>query len=312
MGTILFESEIEQITLDLLRDEHGYTVLYAPELAEGDAKERDYSDVILQTRLRAAIDRLNPTIPLAAREEAYKRVLRSDSLKLLENNEAFHRLLTEGVDIKYSIGDGKAKSDKVWLVDFVNPEQNEFLAINQFTVISTELNHRGVNKRADIVLFINGLPLVVLELKNPAEESATVQSAFRQLQTYQQLIPSLFTTNAFLVVSDGWFAKVGTLSSDFARFMDWKSADGKTIVDVRNESELEPMVHELVNSMRQNTSIDWQIKESVQAKLRVLVKRILRKYKYPPDDPATGEYTTSVTKVLEQAELLADFWTLQN
>ena len=242
MSNYVTESEIEQITLDLLRDENDYTVLYGPDLAEGDAKERDYTEVILQNRLRAAIDRLNPSIPTEAREEAFKRALRTVSITLIDNNEAFHRLLTEGIDVKFSIGEGKTKTDKVWLIDFANPENNEFLAVNQFTVLE---NHN--NKRPDIVLFINGLPLVVVELKNPADESADVQAAFHQLQTYQQLTPSLFTTNAFLIISDGWFAKAGTLSSDYPRFMDWKTADGETIVDARRESELEPMIKGLLN-----------------------------------------------------------------
>lgn len=239
---LIYESEIEQIALDLLRDEHSYTVLYGPDLTEGDTKERDYTEVILQNRLRAAIDRLNPTIPAEAREEAFKRALRTVSITLIDNNEAFHLLLTEGIDVKFGIGEGKTKTDKVWLIDFANPENNEFLAVNQFTVLE---NHN--NKRPDIVLFINGLPLVVVELKNPADESADVQAAFHQLQTYQQLIPSLFNTNAFLVISDGWFAKVGTLSSDYPRFMDWKTADGETVVDARSESELEPMIKGLLN-----------------------------------------------------------------
>ncbi len=238
----LYESEIEQITLELLHDENGYAVLYGPDLAEGAGKEREYTEVILSTRLRAAIDRLNPTIPAEARDDAFKRASRTAFASVIENNQAFHRLLTDGVDVKFSIGDGKAKTDKVWLIDFKQPERNEFLAVNQFTVVE---NH--VNKRPDIVLFINGLPMVVIELKNPADENADVQAAYRQLQTYQRVIPSLFTTNAFLVISDGWFAKAGTISSDYARFMDWKSADGKTIVDAKHQSELEPLITGLLN-----------------------------------------------------------------
>ncbi len=244
---ILFESEIEQIALDLLRDENGYAVLYGPDLAEGEAKERDYTEVILQARLRAAIDRLNPTLPAEAREEAFKRALRTVSITLIENNEAFHRMLTEGIDVKFGIGEGKTKTDKVWLIDFANPDglnRNEFLAVNQYTVLE---NHN--NKRPDIVLFINGLPLVVVELKNPADDAkrADVQAAFHQLQTYQQLIPSLFTTNAFLIISDGWFAKAGTISSEYPRFMEWKTADGETIVDAKVQPELEPMIKGLLN-----------------------------------------------------------------
>lgn len=239
---ILYESEIEQIALELLRDENGYGISYGPELAEGRFREREYSEVVLQQRLRAAIAQINPHIPIDAREEAYKKALRAVSLTVLDNNEAFHRLLTEGVDVKFGVGEGKSRTDKVWLVDFNHPENNEFLAVNQFTVVEN-----NTNKRPDIVLFINGLPLVVIELKNAAEESADVQAAFHQLQTYQQVIPSLFTYNAFEIISDGWFAKVGTISSDYARFMDWKSVDGVGVVDSKVQPELEPLINGLLN-----------------------------------------------------------------
>ena len=222
--TILYESEIEQIALDLLHDENGYEIRFGPDLTEGETKERDYTEVVLQARLRTAIDKINPDIPAGAREDAFKKVLRLAALTVIDNNESFHHLLTEGVDVKFSIGDGKAKTDKVWLIDFTNPENNEFLAVNQYTVI--ENNN---NKRPDIVLFINGLPLVVFELKNATDENADVGAAFRQLQTYQQLIPSLFTNNAFLIISDGWFAKAGTISSDYPRFMEWRPPMAKRL-----------------------------------------------------------------------------------
>ena len=242
MSKILYESEIEQIALELLRDENGYTVLYGPDLIEGASPERIYSEVILQARLRASIDRINPLIPVEACEDAFKKALRALSLTIIDNNEAFHRLLTEGVDVKFSVGDGKSRTDKVWLLDFANPDNNEFIAVNQFTVIEGQ-----ANKRPDIVLFINGLPLVVIELKNAADENAGVQAAFHQLQTYQQVIPSLFTTNAFLVISDGWFAKAGTISSDYSRFMEWKSVDGARAVDSQHEPEMEPLIKGLLN-----------------------------------------------------------------
>jgi len=238
----LYESEIEQIALDLLQEENGYDVRFGPDLAEGAGKERDYNEVVLSARLRSAIDRINPNIPAGARDEAFKKVMRSAALTVIDNNEAFHRLLVDGVDVKFSIGDGKTRTDKVWLIDFTNPENNEFLAVNQFTVIEN-----NTNKRPDIVIFINGLPLVVIELKNAADENADVSAAFRQLQTYQHVIPSLFTYNAFLVISDGWFAKVGTISSDYPRFMEWKTADGKTIVDSKTQPEHEPLIQGLFN-----------------------------------------------------------------
>lgn len=243
---ILYESEIEQIALELLRDENGYTVLYGPDLLVGAngirPPERTYSEVILAARLRAAIERLNPGIPAEAREDAFKQALRVTALTVIDNNKAFHRLLTEGVDVKFSVGEGKSRTDKVWLIDFAHPENNEFLAVNQYTVVEN-----NTNKRPDIVLFINGLPLVVIELKNAADESADLQAAFRQLQTYQCVIPSLFTANAFLIISDGWFAKAGTISSDYARFMEWKSVDGERAVDSQHEPELEPLIKGLLN-----------------------------------------------------------------
>ncbi len=244
MSNKLYESGIEQITLEMLRDENGYGLAYGPELLEGDAPERGYGDLVLQNRLRTAIDRINPRIPKTAREEAFKKVLRTSALTVIDNNETFHHLLTEGVDVKFSVGDGKSRTDKVWLVDFEHPEsdKNEFLAVNQFTVVEN-----NVNKRPDIVLFINGLPLVVIELKNAADEKADVQAAFNQLQTYQQVIPSLFTFTAFEVISDGWFAKAGTISSDYSRFMEWKSVDGVHVIDSKHQSELEPLVKGLLN-----------------------------------------------------------------
>ena len=215
----------------ILCDENGYAVVHGSEISEGARKEREYTEVVLQGRLRDAIDRLNPAIPADAREEAAKKALRTVSVNLLENNEAFHRMLTDGIDVKFSIGDGKTRTDKVWLVDFANPDNNEFLAVNQYTVLE---NHN--NKRPDVVLLVNGLPLVVMELKNAADENADVKAAFNQLQTYKQLIPSLFTCNAVLIISDGWFAKVGTLSSDYSRFMEWKTGDGETIVDTKRRN----------------------------------------------------------------------------
>lgn len=239
---ILYESEIEQIALEQLRDENGYTLLYGPDLLEGVHPERTPNEVVLHERLRSAIDRINPRIPADARTEAFKKTMRAVAHTVIENNEAFHTLLTEGVDVKFSTGGGKTRTDKVWLVDFDHPQNNEFLAVNQFTVVEN-----NTNKRPDIVLFINGLPVVVVELKNAADEKANVQTAFHQLQTYLQVIPSLFTYNAFLIISDGWFAKIGTLSSDFSRFMEWKSADGQHVVDSKIETEMEPMIRGLLN-----------------------------------------------------------------
>jgi type I restriction enzyme R subunit len=152
---------------------------------------------LLVTRLRNAIDKLNPSITQDAKEDALKKVLRTESPNALINNETFHKYLTEGVDVEVRTTDG-IRGEKVYIVDFNNVENNEFLAINQYTIIEG-----SQNKRPDIILFVNGLPLVVIELKNAVVEKADVEAAFNQIQTYQNTIPTLFTYNAFNIISDG-------------------------------------------------------------------------------------------------------------
>jgi type I restriction enzyme R subunit len=177
--------------------------------------------VLLLERLQTAVGRINPNIPPAVRNDAIKQIQRLNSPELIANNEAFHRMLTEGLQVSYQ-KDGNNRGDLVWLIDFENPENNDFIVANQFTVIEN-----NANKRPDVILFVNGLPLVVLELKNPADENATIRSAFKQLQTYKQAIPSLFTYNGVMIISDGLEAKAGAISSGFTRFMAWKTSDGK-------------------------------------------------------------------------------------
>lgn len=223
------EAQIEQITLDIFQNILEYDTTHASILGN----ERQYTDVILRGRLEEAITRINPKIPKEARKDALKQVQRIGTGDLLIDNETFHTLLTDGVDVKYSIGNGQSKTDKVWLVDWSQASNNQFLAVQQMTI--TE-NHN--TKRPDIVVFINGLPLVVIELKNPIDENAGVIEAFNQLQTYKQQISSLFTYNAFLVISDYWFAKIGTISSNYNRFMEWKSEDGHTIIDSNTTEEM--------------------------------------------------------------------------
>jgi type I restriction enzyme R subunit len=225
MKSIITESEVEVAALDIL-SELGYETLYGPDIAPdgGKPQRQNWSDVVLLERLKDAVDRLNPSVPKEAREEAIRKVLRSESPKLLINNHNFHRMLVNGVDIEYRRKDGSIAGDKVWLLDFENPENNEFLAINQFTVIENN-NVR----RPDIVLFINGLPLVVIELKNPADENATIWTAFNQFETYKNQIPSLFTYNEILVISDGTEARAGTLTSGKEWFMLWKTIGGKEL-----------------------------------------------------------------------------------
>jgi len=240
MRNSISENEIEEIALSYLQN-LGYSyILGTTLLPDGEHPERQYTDVVLATRLRDAIDKLNPTITQDAKEDALKKVMRTESPNALINNETFHKYLTEGVDVEVRTTDG-IRGEKVYIVDFANVENNEFLAINQFTIIEG-----SQNKRPDLILFINGLPLVVIELKNAVDENATIKSAYNQLQTYKQTIPSLFTYNELLIVSDGWDALCGTITSDFGRFMSWKTKDGETTAD-HLQPQMEVMFYGMLN-----------------------------------------------------------------
>lgn len=236
------ENEIEQIAIRYLQA-LGYAYILGPDISpDGGSQERQYNEVVLTSRLRSAIDRLNPSIPGDVREDALKKVLRTESPNALINNEVFHKYFTEGIDVEVRTNDG-IRGNKVYIADFINPENNEFLAVNQFTIIEG-----NQNKRPDIIIFINGLPLVVVELKNPTDELATVKTAYNQLQTYKQAIHSLFTYNELLIVSDGWDAKYGTITSDWSRFSNWKTKDGIT-----TENDLQPAMEVLFNGMLNKT-----------------------------------------------------------
>ena len=234
MKSIITESNIEDFALDILK-EIGYEIVFGPTIApapEGNGERKSYADVVLVERLRKSIGKFNKHIPEEAREEAVKKVLRTDAPTLEENNRLFHKMLTDGVDVEYR-KDGRIVGDKVWLFDFKNYEHNELLAINQFTIIEN-----GIDRRPDIILFVNGLPLVVIELKNLADENATIWSAYSQLQTYKHQLSPLFRFNEILVVSDGIDAKAGTITSSKERFMQWKTIDGTKAPKGKVEMEI--------------------------------------------------------------------------
>ncbi len=216
------ENAIENFAIELL-EKAGYQYIFAPSIApDSETPERQsFEEVLLLERLQTAVGRINSSIPADVREDAIKQIQRLNSPELIANNEAFHRMLTEGIKVTYQ-KDGSRRGDLVWLIDFKNPKNNDFLVANQFTVIEN-----NINKRPDVILFVNGLPLIVIELKNPADENATVKSAFKQLQTYKEAIPSLFTYNGFMIISDGLEAKAGSISAGLSRFMAWKTSDGK-------------------------------------------------------------------------------------
>lgn len=215
--------------------ELGYQTLLGPSTAPGEEKSErdDFNEVVLKGRLASALEKLNPKIPATALQEIVSKLTRSESPSLMENNHRFHRYLTDGVDVEFQDKEGRIVYDKAWLVDFENPEKNNFLAVNQFTVI--ENKH---NRRPDIVVFINGLPLAVIELKNPADENATIKSAFHQIQTYKNEIPSLFQFNELVIVSDGTEARISSLTANWERFMPWRRIDGEEVTP-KGDAELD-------------------------------------------------------------------------
>ncbi|MGB1206280.1 MAG: type I restriction endonuclease subunit R [Chitinophagales bacterium] len=235
--TKLTEDTIEYFAIDCLKN-LGYRYVYAPDMTEQE--RNSYQEVLLLSQLEKAISRINPSIPEQAQQAALKKVQSLNLPELIANNEAFHRLLTEGIKVSYP-KNGQERGDLVWLIDFEQPENNDFVVSNQFTV-----RENGISKRPDVILFVNGLPLVVIELKNATDENTTIKSAFQQLQTYKAQLPSLFTYNALLIISDGLEARVGSLSAGFTRFMAWKTNDGKSEA-ARLISQLETLIKALLN-----------------------------------------------------------------
>lgn len=225
--TAFSESVVEDATLEWLEG-LGYTVLHGPEIAAGEpGAERDdsgYHDVILERRLRQSLERLNPMLPPEALQDAYKRLTISDEPSMVTANHALHQRLVEGVTVEYSRPDGSIGGALAHVIDFNHPENNDWVAVNQFTVVEGQNN-----RRPDVLIFLNGLPIVLMELKNPADENATIWSAFDQIQTYKAQIPSLFTYNELLIVSDGLEARVGSLTATTERFMPWRTIEGEAL-----------------------------------------------------------------------------------
>ena len=237
----LTESRIEEFAIGLF-EQLGYRYLYGPDIAPDGAnpKRASFEEVAMVDALRHAVYRINHRLPAEVCDDAINQVLRIASPDLLSNNETFHRMLTEGVSVSVH-QEGVDRGELVWLVDFDNSHNNDFTVVNQYTII--ENNN---NKRPDILLFVNGLPLVIIELKNAVDENATVQSAFRQMGTYKETIPSLFTYNSIIVISDGLEAHAGSLSAGFSRMMAWKSADGKAEAS-HLVSQLEVLIKGMLN-----------------------------------------------------------------
>lgn len=207
------ENTLEQAIIIELQDK-GYDYIYGPDI------ERDYHEVVLQDRFQASIEKINPQINPEFINEAYKSIKDLGPIQLEERNASFHKYLIEGVPVPY-LDNGENRTYTVKLVDFENWEKNDFLAINQYTIIEYK------NKRPDLLVFINGIPMVLFELKNTTKENATIEAAYQQVKNYQLDIPSLFQYNAFNVISDGLDTKMGTITSDYSRYMAWKSENGE-------------------------------------------------------------------------------------
>ena len=234
----VYESELEELALGWFGN-LGWTVAFGPALAPGElfAERESFEVPYLPSRIRDALASLNPKVPAAGIEDALRKVLDPHALDPVDRNRAFHHWLVNGVDVEYARDDGSIAGDKVWLVDFADLDNNDWLAVNQFTVIEG-----GHNRRPDIVLFVNGLPLGLIELKNPADENATIWTAFHQLQTYKREITGIFLFNEVLVISDGLQARLGALTSDAERFTPWRTVEGDTVAGPE-QLQLDTLVH---------------------------------------------------------------------
>ena len=207
--TTITEADVEQAALAWLSG-LGWQVAHGPDIAPDapHAERNDYSEVVLERRLRDALVLLNSDLPIEALDDAFRRLTRPEGVTLEARNRSFHRMLVDGVTVEYRAQSGAIRGAQAYVIDFDKPTNNHWLAVNQFTVTENKNN-----RRPDVVLFVNGLPLGVIELKNPADEDATIWSAWQQLQTYKADLPSLFSMNEMLMVSDGTQARIGTLTA---------------------------------------------------------------------------------------------------
>jgi type I restriction enzyme R subunit len=242
------ESVVEEAALEWLGALQ-YTVLHGPDIAPGEllAERKDYGQVILEDRLRQALARLNPKLPAEALEDAFRKIVRIEGSTAQARNRAFHRMLVDGVTVEYRRPDGSIAGAQVRVLDFAKTEktdENDWLAVNQFTVV--ENKH---TRRPDVVLFVNGLPLVLLELKNPADENATIATAYNQIQTYKAELPTLFDYNALIVISDGTAARIGTLTAGREWFKPWRTIAGETLAPA-SMPEIQVMIEGIFEKRR--------------------------------------------------------------
>jgi type I restriction enzyme R subunit len=240
---VFFESDVEEAAL-LWLEELQYETAFGPDLLEKTKERSNYEEIILKERLFDSLIKLNPKLPSDVIDDAIREILITKQISLIENNRAFHKMITDGVNVSYREKNNELKHIQVRLFDFDNPENNNFLAVNQYTVIENR-----VEKRPDVVVFVNGLPLVVFELKTASDEKISIKSAYRQVKNYQKAIESLFVYNAFNVISDGLLAKVGTLTSQEDRYTSWRTIDGDVVAPT-SEPQLETLIKGMFEKRR--------------------------------------------------------------
>lgn len=283
------ESTIEENLIDLLKRQ-GYEYFYGPNIApySDNPMREGFDSVILENVFLDSLKRLNPGVPESAIMEASSKVLKLGSTDLMANNEAFHAMLTDGVSVEY-FKDGQTKGISVKLVDFENAKNNVFYAVNQFVI-----KENNNEKRFDVVLFINGLPLVAIELKNPMDEDATLDRAFTQIQNYKKAVPSIFNYNAVCVISDGLDARVSSVSAPFSRYLVWKSPEKKEngiLPELQILAERMFQKQTLLELIRYNTVFETEeVKDKKTGTLSLVkVKKIAAYHQYYAVEKAVKE-----------------------
>lgn len=276
------EATVEDAALDYFR-ETGYATAWGPNLAPGEpGQERaTFQDVILENRLRASISRINSGVDGSLIDEAVKKLRRAESQNPIDENYRVHALIAGGVSVEHRGQNGEVRTTRVWLVDFEHPEQNDWLAVNQFTIIDN-----GKNRRPDVVVFLNGLPVGLLELKNSADPNATLRNAWNQIQTYRTDIPSLFVPNAITVLSDGVSSSMSSYAGAYEHYAPWKTIEGREVITDR--PSLEVLIKGVFEPKRfldilQNFIVfsdETSVDKATGQPTRVLVKRVAKYHQY--------------------------------
>lgn len=280
--TSLNEATVENAALEYF-SQLGYQTAWGPNLAPGEptAERATFEQVLLEARLRAAVERINPGVDGSLIEDAIKRLWRAESQNAVAENFRVHKLVTEGVPVEHRGPDGAVRTSRIWLIDYDEPSNNDWVAINQFTIIEN-----GKNRRPDVIVFVNGIPLALLELKNPTDEHATLRGAWNQLQTYRTDIPSLFVPNAVAVISDGTSAAMSSFTGGFEHFAPWKTVDGREVVT--NLPALEVLIkgifdqHRFLDVVRNFVVFSEETvtdRKSGQ-KIKALLKRVTKYHQY--------------------------------